>query len=103
MGLAFYHKVYGKGLSEKLFFLCGGTDGQDGPTDAAGVLAESVDQCDDSRETFTQSAIDLKNHNSYEFFNRYHFDWLIRTGITGTNVMDVYCMIKIFNTERNNP
>jgi glycerate 2-kinase len=97
MGLAFYHKLFGQNLSQKLYFLCGGTDGQDGPTDAAGVIVENMDQLKDSEEIFKQSAIDLENHNSHEFFAKYHSNWLIRTGITGTNVMDIYCMIRPFN------
>lgn len=66
--------------------LSGGTDGEDGPTDAAGavwdtnVANESVVQKLDPKRY-------LKNHDSYNFFRK--TDGLIKTGLTGTNVMDV--------------
>ncbi len=66
--------------------LAGGTDGEDGPTDAAGALADA--------NTFARAqalgfdAADfLRRHDSYTFFAA--TGDLIRTGLTGTNVMDV--------------
>ncbi|MEO8100211.1 MAG: glycerate kinase [Acidobacteriota bacterium] len=63
-----------------------GTDGLDGPTDAAGAIADS--------HTLARAAamhMDpreyLADNNSYHFFEPLH--GLIKTGPTGTNVMDV--------------
>jgi glycerate-2-kinase len=67
--------------------LCAGTDGTDGPTDAAGAFVTG--------ETVTDRAKalkDLANNNSYEFFNP--TGSLIKTGPTGTNVMDINILIK---------
>ncbi|MCE9560644.1 MAG: glycerate kinase [Planctomycetes bacterium] len=66
--------------------LSGGTDGEDGPTDAAGAIADGNTAsvlCEQgiSAEDF------LRRHNAYELFAR--CDGLLRTGLTGTNVMDV--------------
>jgi hydroxypyruvate reductase/glycerate 2-kinase len=66
--------------------LSGGTDGEDGPTDAAGAVA-------DARLSLTAYArrLDpddfLRRHDAYHFFDA--VGGLIRTGLTGTNVMDV--------------
>ena len=96
MGLAFYRNTIEKHLEQKLYFLCAGTDGQDGPTDVAGVIAESVDKHNITKEITDQMNDCLKNHNSYEFFRRFYNNWFVKTGITGTNVMDIYCLIKTF-------
>jgi hydroxypyruvate reductase len=69
-----------------LVLLSGGTDGEDGPTDAAGAVVDSM-----LLEQVRQSGIDpeefLRVNNSYPFFDR--FGGLIRTGPTDTNVMDL--------------
>lgn len=71
-------------------FLAGGTDGQDGPTDVAGCLASHSE----SRLAPTFSRDDAAQakmcHDSYNFWSRHKPEWLIRTGLTGTNVMDLY-------------
>jgi hydroxypyruvate reductase/glycerate 2-kinase len=66
--------------------LSGGTDGEDGPTDAAGAVADSLtfglaEECGLSPEDH------LGLHNAYPLFDR--AGGLLRTGLTGTNVMDV--------------
>ena len=66
--------------------LSGGTDGEDGPTDAAGaVVTEETLRL--SREAGVNPQEFLARHDSYHFFQQ--FDGLIRTGLTNTNVMDV--------------
>ena len=67
-----------------------GTDGVDGPTDAAGAVADTT--------TFRRAAdagldIDryLDDHNSYLFFDK--LGDLIRTGPTGTNVGDLQVIL----------
>ncbi len=66
--------------------LSGGTDGSDGPTDAAGAIADST-----TWEKAKNSGLDpkayLDNNDSHNFFEGVG-DLLI-TGPTNTNVMDV--------------
>ncbi len=66
--------------------LSGGTDGEDGPTDAAGAVADG--------DTFARvaalhldAAAFLERHDAYSFFDA--VGGLLRTGLTQTNVMDV--------------
>jgi hydroxypyruvate reductase/glycerate 2-kinase len=74
-----------EGLS-KVIILGGGTDGEDGPTDAAGAVADvetllKADQLGLSLDDF------LLRHDAYHFFQA--TGDLLRTGLTETNVMDV--------------
>lgn len=67
-------------------FLSGGTDGEDGPTDAAGAiitpgLVEAVLQ------SSVQPAQFLVRNDAYRFFEQFH--GLIKTGPTHTNVCDL--------------
>ena len=66
--------------------LSGGTDGEDGPTDAAGAIADEA-----VIARITASGLDpgsyLARHDSYTFFAA--VDGLFRTGPTHTNVMDL--------------
>lgn len=65
---------------EGVTVLSGGTDGEDGPTDAAGAVADA--------NTPVRRAEDyLQRHDAYHFFGV--SGGLIRSGLTGTNVMDV--------------
>ena len=64
----------------------GGTDGTDGPTDAAGAIADA--ETIKRAESAGLSAIEsLKNNDSYRFFKP--LGDLVMTGPTGTNVADV--------------
>ena len=62
----------------------GGTDGLDGPTDAAGAIADERTPMRDAPEF-------LDNNDSYHFFEK--LDALVKTGPTGTNVMDVRILL----------
>ena len=66
--------------------LSGGTDGEDGPTDAAGAVCDEVVQ-----QTAHQRGLDplkyLSINDSYTFFDQ--SGGLIKTGPTHTNVMDL--------------
>ncbi|KAK1158657.1 glycerate kinase-like [Acipenser oxyrinchus oxyrinchus] len=74
-------------------FLSGGTDGQDGPTDAAGAIADPL-LVSEAREQGLDPAEFLDNNDSYTFFTRLSGgDRLIQTGLTGTNVMDVHLVL----------
>jgi glycerate 2-kinase len=63
-----------------------GTDGIDGPTDAAGAIADEHTM-DRARELGLAPQRFLNRHDSYHFFKP--LGALITTGPTGTNVMDV--------------
>jgi hydroxypyruvate reductase len=66
--------------------LSGGTDGTDGPTEAAGAVADGRTlEC--ARARGLDAAAALQRNDSYHFFDA--LGDLIRTGPTGTNVMDV--------------
>ena len=74
-----------RGWSPVVFF-SGGTDGTDGPTDAAGAVADG--DTIDRAESQGLSAISyLKDNDAYHFFKP--LGDLVMTGPTGTNVADV--------------
>jgi hydroxypyruvate reductase/glycerate 2-kinase len=66
--------------------LSGGTDGEDGPTDAAGAVADAKTWVA-AWEQRLDSEGALRSHDAYPFFER--AGGLLKTGLTGTNVMDV--------------
>ncbi len=66
--------------------LSAGTDGTDGPTDAAGAIADG-NTFDKARDLGISAKNFLKAHDSYHFFDK--LDDLIITGPTNTNVMDL--------------
>lgn len=68
--------------------LSGGTDGEDGPTDAAGAVADSGTW---DRVGDVDALEALLRHDSYRFFEA--TGDLLKTGLTGTNVMDVRVML----------
>jgi hydroxypyruvate reductase len=63
-----------------------GTDGVDGPTDAAGAYVDTDTLAQARAHRLTPSAF-LDDNNTYEFFAAIHH--LIHTGPTGTNVGDL--------------
>jgi glycerate 2-kinase len=71
---------------ERVTIMSGGTDGEDGPTDAAGAVADAS-----TWELAWAEHLDpddtLRRHDAYPFFQR--VGGLMKTGLTGTNVMDV--------------
>ncbi|KAK7798559.1 hypothetical protein U0070_008398 [Myodes glareolus] len=76
-----------------VLFLSGGTDGQDGPTKAAGawVMSDLVSQA--SAEGLDIATV-LSHNDSYTFFcSLQGGTHLLHTGLTGTNVMDVHLLI----------
>jgi len=66
--------------------LSGGTDGTDGPTDAAGAIAD-VDTVRRARELGLDANVYLEDNDSYHFFEK--LEDLLITGPTNTNVMDL--------------
>ena len=76
--------------TERIVLLAGGTDGTDGPTDAAGALADGFTIAR-ARTLGMNPFAFLKRSDSYHFFKP--LDDLILTGPTRTNVMDVYMLL----------
>ncbi|MGH9584080.1 MAG: glycerate kinase type-2 family protein, partial [Bryobacteraceae bacterium] len=70
--------------------LSAGTDGTDGPTDAAGAIASGT-----TLERAARMGLDARRHlsenDSYPFFDA--LGDLVRTGPTGTNVMDIHLLL----------
>ncbi len=71
---------------DHIVILSAGTDGTDGPTDAAGALADSS-TLHRARELNLAPAKYLYNNDSYHFFEA--LQDLFKTGPTHTNVMDL--------------
>ena len=76
--------------TDRVVVLAGGTDGTDGPTDAAGALADGLTIRRAKALGLDPHAF-LKRSDSYHFFKP--LDDLIITGPTRTNVMDVYMLL----------
>lgn len=95
MALSFLHELLEnhKGAHSKgIYFLSGATDGNDGPTDAAGAfafseMAEKVSDLGLSIEEF------LNRNDSYHFY--FAIDGLLKTGPTNTNVCDIQIMLVV--------
>jgi glycerate 2-kinase len=66
--------------------LAAGTDGRDGPTDAAGAIVDGH-TWEAVRRAGRDPARDLDAHDAYHALDA--ADALLRPGLTGTNVMDV--------------
>jgi len=71
-------------------FLSAGTDGTDGPTDAAGAFVDGQTVAK-AAEAGIDAGMYLKNNDSYTFFSR--TGDLFITGPTGTNVMDMQIIL----------
>ncbi|MEI8019374.1 MAG: DUF4147 domain-containing protein, partial [Schlesneria sp.] len=70
----------------RFIVLSGGTDGEDGPTDAAGAFYDAAIQ-ENARKRGLQPNEFLAINDSYTFFDQ--VGGLIKTGPTHTNVMDL--------------
>ena len=70
--------------------LCGGTDGTDGPTDAAGAIGDGLTIAR-AKEKSLEPRDYLARNDSYHFFEA--LGDLIKTGPTRTNVMDVRLLL----------
>jgi hydroxypyruvate reductase len=71
---------------EDLLVLSAGTDGTDGPTDAAGAFADGSTYARARNQGHDPQAY-LRNNDSYRLFDS--LGDLLKTGPTGTNVMDL--------------
>jgi hydroxypyruvate reductase len=90
MALAFAIAAEQQELSGDWTFLSGGTDGRDGPTDAAGGVTDP-----NTLERIRNSGLDplalLNNNDSYTALK--NSTDLIMTGATGTNVADLQILL----------
>jgi hydroxypyruvate reductase len=75
---------------ERIVVLSAGTDGTDGPTDAAGAIADG--QTIQRAEALGLRPMDfLSKNDSYHFFQK--LEDLVKTGPTNTNVMDLRILL----------
>lgn len=91
-------QAFGAPLSElhewHATLLSGGTDGQDGPTDIAGAVADFPDDVIRMKTNFEAGVAEdlLDNNDSYQFWTKFDADQrrnCLVTGVSGTNVMDI--------------
>ena len=85
LALAAAQAMAGSGAS-RMTLLAAGTDGRDGPTDAAGGYADS-ETWERIRRAGRDPGRDLQTHHSYDALAA--AGDLFKTGMTGTNVMDL--------------
>jgi hydroxypyruvate reductase len=91
MALAFaieLHRIYPG--SPNIFFLSAGTDGSDGPTDAAGAFVTPA-LMEKMKTISAQAAACLAENDSYHFFR--DTGDLFKTGPTYTNVCDIQILM----------
>lgn len=77
-------------FQKKIAFLSGGTDGIDGPTDAAGAVVNQ-DTCQNAIKNMVDPDTYIQRNDSYHFFKV--TDGHIKTGPTGNNVMDLQIVL----------
>jgi glycerate 2-kinase len=77
---------------KNVLILSAGTDGIDGPTDAAGAFADGTTLTRANAAGMNAGKF-LANNDSYYFFER--LGNLIKTGPTGTNVADIRIMLVV--------
>lgn len=78
-------------LHEPVVLASVGTDGVDGPTDAAGALSDSSTLARARAAGLDPPEVVLARNDSYSFFDR--LGALVRTGPTGTNVGDLQVLL----------
>jgi glycerate 2-kinase len=81
--------VHIAGLSHTLIF-CAGSDGTDGPTDAAGAWCSGNTLLQGKNKGISADDF-LKRNDSYHYFDK--LGSLIKTGPTGTNLRDIYMIL----------
>jgi len=83
-------ETLGETNCEGIAFLSGGTDGEDGPTDAAGAFIDGA--ISRQAQKHQLSAADyLRRNDAYHFFEK--IDGLLKTGPTHTNVCDLRVIV----------
>jgi glycerate-2-kinase len=87
IALSFVMEIQG---AEDMAMISAGTDGTDGPTDAAGAIVDG-ETTGKARNLGLNRQEYLDNNDSYNFFKK--IDRLLITGPAGTNIMDVQIMV----------
>ncbi len=91
MALSFLSEIADNpSAAENIAFLSAGTDGNDGPTDAAGAFA-TVELLGRARKKEISIVEYLNNNDAYHFFNT--INGLLKTGPTNTNVCDIQIIL----------
>lgn len=90
MCLAFLDKIKESNIINDFVFLSCGSDGTDGPTDAAGGIID-MEILNKVKKMNLQTSKYLDNNDSYSFLNE--INGLIKTGPTGTNVNDIQILL----------
>ena len=80
------------GVHKNIFFLSAGTDGSDGPTDAAGAFV-TPELMEKMKEISARASVSLAENDSYHFFR--DTGHLFKTGPTYTNVCDIQILIVV--------
>lgn len=90
LALSFLREIASGETRESTYFLSAGTDGNDGPTDAAGAFA-----CARARAAAAEAGLSIDDYlarnDSYHFFER--IGYLFKPGATNTNVGDLQVLI----------
>lgn len=87
LALSFANKIRG---IKRITLLSAGTDGTDGPTDAAGAIVDGETIAKAEKLGLNPEEY-LDNNDSYNFFKQ--INSLLITGHTGTNVMDIQIIL----------
>lgn len=80
------------GGKRQIVFLAAGTDGRDGPTDAAGAIV-TPETWGNIKTAGRDPSADLKRHDAYNALDA--AGALLRIGATGTNVNDVVIAVEV--------
>ena len=78
------------GIDGDVVILSGGTDGNDGPTDAAGAIVDPY-TVEKGRKKGMEATEYLENNDSYTYLK--NTEALLVTGPTKTNVMDIHIIL----------
>ena len=84
--LAFLRKYIEENSKQEICLYSVGTDGIDGPTDAAGAIVD-IDTINAYKSSDLNLESFLSNNDSYNFFKK--LNSLVQIGPTGTNVADI--------------
>ena len=82
--------AFGLNGLQNVAILSAGTDGTDGPTDAAGAIVTGS-TIERAKQLGLDARAELARNNSYVFFDA--LGDLVHTGATGTNVMDIHVLL----------
>ena len=88
--LAALDEITHSGGSTDFVILSGGTDGEDGPTDAAGAFVDAA-VIESAQRQQLDAPTYLRRNDAYTYFDA--TDGLIRTGPTHTNVCDIRVVV----------